>query len=67
MDPWIQNIGGDMNPWRGGNMNLEEGGDMSQHPPNNLMDLQKLSGTIGEKYTSICMELHDMQRMFLRA
>ena len=31
MDPWIQNIGGDMNPWRGGNMNPEEGGDMSQH------------------------------------
>ena len=39
----------------------------SVYSPNNLMDLQKLSGTIGEKYTSICMELHDMQRMFLRA
>ena len=36
MDPWIQNIGGDMNPWRGGNMSLEEGGDMSQHQENYL-------------------------------
>ena len=32
MDPWIQKIGGNMDPWRGGDMNPEEGGDMSQHP-----------------------------------
>ena len=31
MNPWIQKIGGNMDPWRGGDMNLEEGGDMSQH------------------------------------
>ena len=31
MDPWFQKFGGYMNPWRGGDINLEEGGDMRHH------------------------------------
>ena len=32
MDPWFQNIGGNMDPWRGENMKPEEGGNMGHHP-----------------------------------